>query len=328
VSNEAVAHAAYLRNRAPTRALDGTTPYEAWTGQKPNVAHLREFGCDVWVLDESKNRSKLSPKSKKMKFTGFMDGSKSIRYYDAATRSIKISRNFAFNENDELQELEIYTEVPGLQAEGEQELSDDFANPETPNIPPIIETQPPTPKNTTNPITETPTRPVREGRKDLDYRVINNPRAQPSRCVPTQTEPLNVSRPTAASSAKRRPRETTHIAHQSIFDALSRQSLEDPEWLPQTCEEAMKCDEGPEWEKAIDEEYNQLIERGTWHLEQLPIGREAIGCKWVFDRKKDEKGNIVKYKARLVAQGFSQKPGVDYMDTGTFAPVMRFETLQ
>jgi hypothetical protein len=88
--DKAVAHAAYLQNRAPTCALDGKTPYEAWTGQKPDVAHLREFRCDVWVLDESKNRSQLSPKSKKMKFTGFMDGSKSICYYDAATLSIEI----------------------------------------------------------------------------------------------------------------------------------------------------------------------------------------------------------------------------------------------
>jgi transposase InsO family protein len=51
--DEAVAHAAYLRNRAPTRALEGKTPYEAWFGKRPSVAHLREFGCDVWVLDES-----------------------------------------------------------------------------------------------------------------------------------------------------------------------------------------------------------------------------------------------------------------------------------
>lgn len=50
--DEAVAHAAYLRNRAPTKALDGITPYEAWTGTKPSVVHLREFECDVWVLDE------------------------------------------------------------------------------------------------------------------------------------------------------------------------------------------------------------------------------------------------------------------------------------
>ena len=89
--DEAVAHAAYLHNQAPTQALDGTTPFEAWTGEKPSVGHLCEFGCDIWVLDESKNRSKLSLRSNKMKFTGFMDGLKSICYYDAATRLIKVS---------------------------------------------------------------------------------------------------------------------------------------------------------------------------------------------------------------------------------------------
>ena len=53
-----------------------------------------------------------------------------------------------------------------------------------------------------------------------------------------------------------------------------------------------------------------------------------MGCKWVFLRKKDEDRNIESYKAQLVAQGFSQKPGMDYSDTGTFAPVMCFETLR
>ena len=72
------------------KALDGVTPFEAWTGEKPSVAHLHEFRCDVWVLDESKNRSKLSLKLKKMRFTGFVDGLKSICYYDTSTRSIKI----------------------------------------------------------------------------------------------------------------------------------------------------------------------------------------------------------------------------------------------
>ena len=63
-------------------------------------------------------------------------------------------------------------------------------------------------------------------------------------------------------------------------------------------------------------------------MEELPEGREAVECKWVFLRKKDENGNIEAYKAWLVAQGFSQKPGTDYSDTGTFAPMMRFETLR
>ena len=69
------------------------------------MAHLREFGSDVWILDESKNRSKLDPKSKKMVFVRFMDGSESVRYYDAKRRNIKVSRNFIFNENEEPGEL-------------------------------------------------------------------------------------------------------------------------------------------------------------------------------------------------------------------------------
>ena len=55
---------------------------------------------------------------------------------------------------------------------------------------------------------------------------------------------------------------------------------------------------------------------------------KAIGCKWVFVRKRDDNRDIAQWKARLVAQGFSQKPGNDYENDGTFAPVMRFETLR
>ena len=76
--DEAVSHANYLRNRSSTVALKDMTPQEAYTNKKPDVSHLREFGCDVWVLDESGTRSKLDPKSKKMIFVGFMDGPKAI----------------------------------------------------------------------------------------------------------------------------------------------------------------------------------------------------------------------------------------------------------
>jgi hypothetical protein len=47
-----VEYAAYIRNRAPTRALQGKTPGKAWTRKKPNVLHLREFGREVWVKRE------------------------------------------------------------------------------------------------------------------------------------------------------------------------------------------------------------------------------------------------------------------------------------
>jgi predicted metalloprotease with PDZ domain len=59
-----------------------------------------------------------------MILTGYLDGSKAIRYYDPSTCTIKASRNFSFNENDEPPEWEITTELPTLQSKGEQQTFD------------------------------------------------------------------------------------------------------------------------------------------------------------------------------------------------------------
>lgn len=144
---------------------------------------------------------------------------------------------------------------------GEDQLSHDSPNPPTTNITPKTETPSLPPIKSPENILR---RPVCDGRKNVNYRKMDNPRAQPSNCMPTQTEPLNVSRPTVASAARHRQKEMAHIAFQSVFDALTWQDPSDPEWLPQTRKEALECEEGREWEKAIDTEYTQLIERGTW----------------------------------------------------------------
>lgn len=76
----------------------------------------------------------------------------------------------------------------------------------------------------------------------------------------------------------------------------------------------------------MDDEYRAQIENNTWELVELPPGRKAIGCKWIFKTKEDERGNIVRHKARLVAQGFNQKYGVDFDEV--FAPVAKQVTLR
>ena len=81
----------FFPDESPTQALKGKTLYKVWTGKKPNVSHFREFGCDIWILDESKNKSKLAPKSKKMIFVGFMEGSMAVQYWDRVARLIKVS---------------------------------------------------------------------------------------------------------------------------------------------------------------------------------------------------------------------------------------------
>ena len=95
---------------------------------------------------------------------------------------------------------------------------------------------------------------------------------------------------------------------------------------PMTIEEALQGNNAKEWREAANSEYSALMENNTWELVELPKGRRAIGCKWVFRVKYDGKGEVERFKGRLVAQGFSQKYGIDYEET--FSPVARFSSIR
>jgi transposase InsO family protein len=97
--------------------------------------------------------------------------------------------------------------------------------------------------------------------------------------------------------------------------------------IPKTYEEAVNHPiYGPRWREAIGLEIRNLIRFGTWKFVKRPIGRSVISCKWVFDLKYGADGRLERFKARLVARGFSQQEGLDFEDT--FAPVIRLESLR
>ena len=62
---DALSTATYLHNRSPTNAVQDKTPYEAWTGNKPIVSHLRIFGCDAYIHVPRDERSKLDSKTRR-----------------------------------------------------------------------------------------------------------------------------------------------------------------------------------------------------------------------------------------------------------------------
>ena len=82
----------------------------------------------------------------------------------------------------------------------------------------------------------------------------------------------------------------------------------------------------PDWMIAMHEEVNNFIRNEVWTLVDRPKEHNVIGTKWVFRDKQDESGMVVRNKARLVAQGFSQVEGLDFGET--FAPVARLESIR
>ena len=85
---------------------------------------------------------------------------------------------------------------------------------------------------------------------------------------------------------------------------------------PSTVDKALS-DDG--WILDMQEELNQFQRNDVWDLVPKPQHKNIIETKWVFRNKLNEQGEVVRNKARLIAQGYSQKEGIDY--TETFAPV-------
>nr|GEY23419.1 putative ribonuclease H-like domain-containing protein [Tanacetum cinerariifolium] len=92
---------------------------------------------------------------------------------------------------------------------------------------------------------------------------------------------------------------------------------------PKRVHQALK---DPSWIEAMQEELLQFKMQKVWILVDLPSVKRAIGTKWVYRNKKDERGIVIRNKARLVAQGHTQEEGINYEEV--FAQVLRIEAIR
>ena len=171
-----------------------------------------------------------------------------------------------------------------------------------------------------------PTSPPMTGSFPLKDDSDHAPTPRPQACKPRNKAPAPppTDRETRAMTGSSKPRfryiNGVAPSHRHMHKVLN--ALQSGDYLglskaqePQTYKAALASSESAHWIKAIQSEYDSLIENETWDLTELPSDRKVLTGQWVFRIKYGLNGEIRKYKARWVVHGHKQKYGVDYNET-------------
>lgn len=294
---EALAAAAYVINRSPTKSINGKTPMELWTGKKPNLSNLRVFGCEVMTQVPKEKRQKWDSKSRKLLFVGYCESTKGYRIFDPDTNKIIKSRDVVFLENVEKYDNNIYLPCT--------------SNSNSPEIQPIEETCKEELEDSTD---------HSAGELSEDYQSGEN---DDSAYLPEPDQLNDLESP--IRNINLRPRKAVQYSEIDDHDVsyfCPILNLTDP----QTADEALSSSHADQWKKAMQEEYDSLIQNKTWSLVDAPSGKRVLPCKWVYKTKTNDKGEIIRFKARLVIKGYAQRKGSDYDET--YAPVVRYTSIR
>lgn len=273
---EAISTATYCKNRSPTIAVNGKTPFEAWTGEKPDLQHMKTFGCKAFSHIPKSQRKKWDNKAKDMIFVGYSQDSKGYRLMDPSTFKITEARDVVFLE------LETCTASNNSEPEPNSKFYEDEL------LFPIYQQSPKIPVNQKSD-DSTP-----EINIEVPIRKSKRESKMPSYLQDYDT-PLG-----------------QHHCHMSTALHENTEHIID---IPLSYNDALAHEDAVKWKGAISEELQAHKRNQTWDIVPLPSGCKTIKSKWVFKIKNNADGMPERYKARLVAKGCSQKAGIDYTET-------------
>ncbi|GJT20622.1 putative ribonuclease H-like domain-containing protein [Tanacetum coccineum] len=358
---EAVSTACYVLNRVLVTKLQNKTPYKLITGKIPIISYIRPFGCHVTVFNTIDHLGKFNGKSNEGFFVGYSLQSMAFRVYNLETKKVEENLHITFLENKRnvvgegptwLFNLEYLTDSMNYQPVRSENQTNKHAGPKEANH--SVGTEDNIDAGNSKieaesaqdyfvlPIWSSYTSTV----KSSEAKNAGAAKASSTNTVNTASIPVSTASPYGGLSftdLTNTDQDDSEIpALEDIYDNPTTETimnvspiptsriksihpstliLGDPNSAVQTRSKVTKSSRAHAFEELL-----QFKIQKVWILVDLPYGKKAIGTKWVYRNKKDERGVVVRNKARLVAQGHRQEEGIDYDEV--FAPVARIEAVR
>jgi hypothetical protein len=333
----------YLKNCSPTTSPGGRTPYEAWHGCLPNVAHLRALECVAFVHTPKEKRKKLDLHSRKCIFLGYM-ASNIFSLCDPVARQLLRARDVVFNEAASFRAgwtlgidnfvksspLLLQVNVPGSSG-SQSALNEVPAASPVPKLPQPDSRLSPTTPNDPEPTRQVDdaiplSRPSHEASKayeeeegigqlpETPVRTPSTPAKGPATLAPSFRDPQSPQRvePRVSQRANKGKLPAQFLGMATMTELLD---------TPRMAEEVRCLSDRVQWEQAIEDELQSLEKHHTWDLVKLPPRKRALSGKWVFKKKLGPNGCVSRFKARWIVQGYEQQHGLDYDQT--FAAIVK-----
>ena len=343
---EAVMCANYTRNRTPVKE-HGKTPFEVFTGKKPDVSRMRVWGAPAYMHVPKSLRTKLKPVSEKGWFVGYEPNSTAYRFLRKRGGGIFVTRDLIVNEGVAAESV--------VEIEMEKNHTEDSQSAQF------------TLKTQIDPKTYLP-----HTGAQFTQRTPNSPTAETVRregAVKAKVEEIDLRSDDEEEDGKRYPtrmhvvparfanvavaRDTSDVIEPSSNAGKEQGGARGPSRVsppvsagagatpageasastrgkglaePQSYQEAIGGEQSEIWRRSMDDEMRSLLENGTWELVPKPEGLKPVPMKWVYKIKRDAAGNVERFKSRLVAKGFLQRQGVDFEEV--YAPVSKHTTLR
>lgn len=307
---EALLSACYIKNRVTHSEITDNVPEGIWTENRPSVKHLKTYGCLAYAHIPKQKRNKLDSRAKECIFVGYSNQTKGYRLWDPVVDDVIQTKHVEFVEEicgyEYIYKKRTY-DIPVEEGESDDNV-DNNAIIEKANV--KIDRNEEYKANKTQ-ISEIEEIECSDNESDTNTSTYNLRRTEARKTTPVCT--------TKRDKVVRNPWGRTGKPKDIEINLTEITE-------PVSFEQAMASPQRSEWELAMKDELNSLENRDTWEIVEEVEHIKYIGSKWVYKVKTDTTGKIIKYKARLVAQGYNQKKNVDYFDS--YAPVASMSTIR